>query len=139
METPQVRGRLMDSEGIPLLEFDDDTTALIQPHFFARGKPVLPERCVMPMYGYVIDGLRRAGKLERIHEIATGAGPLFSIEVFKAEFEGAYVAVVFPGIGAPFAAAMLEELIALGCRQFVACGGGGVLKSALKRGTIVIP
>jgi uridine phosphorylase len=93
----------------------------------------------MPIYGSVIDGLKRGGRLEKMHEIATGAGPLFNIEVFKTEFEGGYVAVVFPGIGAPFAAAMLEELIALGCRKFVACGGGGVLKSELKRGTVVIP
>jgi len=45
----------------------------------------------------------------------------------------------FPGIGAPIAAAILEELIALGCRRFVACGSGGVLIPELKRGTVVIP
>jgi uridine phosphorylase len=33
----------------------------------------------------------------------------------------------------------LEELIALGCRRFVACGSGGVLIPELKRGTVVIP
>lgn len=129
----------MNIEEVPLLEFDDDPDALIQPHFFARAKPILPERCVMPICGSIIDSLKRGGRLEKIHEIPTAAGPLFSIEVFKAEFEGGHVALVFPGVGAPFVAAVLEELIALGCHKFVACGVGGVLKSELKRGTIVIP
>ena len=59
--------------------------------------------------------------------------------MFTAQTPIGDVAVVFPGIGAPIAAAILEELIALGCRRFVACGSGGVLKPELKRGTVVIP
>jgi len=42
--------------------------------------------------------------------------------VFTAQTPIVDVAVVFPVIGAQIAAAILEELIALGCRRFVACG-----------------
>ena len=61
------------------------------------------------------------------------------IDIFVANTPLGDISVVFPGIGAPIASAILEELIALGCRKFVACGSGGVLKSELKRGTVVIP
>ena len=37
------------------------------------------------------------------------------------------------------AAGTFEELIAIGCRKFVACGSSGVLKSELKRGAVIIP
>jgi uridine phosphorylase len=54
-------------------------------------------------------------------------------------YDGRQVVVANPGIGAPFAAAVFEVLIALGCRKFVACGSAGVLKQDLERGAIVIP
>ncbi|MDD5288271.1 MAG: nucleoside phosphorylase [Dehalococcoidales bacterium] len=72
-------------EEIPLLEFDPDKNVLIEPSRLIKGN-TLPEHCVLPFYGPLI-----------------------------------------------------EKLIALGCRKFVVCGSGGVLKSELKRGSIVIP
>jgi uridine phosphorylase len=53
--------------------------------------------------------------------------------------EGTAVAVAHPGLCAPFVAAVLEELIAFGCRKFVACGSAGVLDGNLKKGTVVVP
>ena len=48
------------------------------------------------------------------------------------------VAVAHPGIGAPFAAAALAELIAMGGRRFVACGGAGLLVPELALGHAVV-
>ena len=42
-------------------------------------------------------------------------------------------------MGAPLAVGILEELIALGCRKFIACGGAGVLNQAIALGNLVIP
>jgi uridine phosphorylase len=42
-------------------------------------------------------------------------------------------------VGAPLAAGMLEELIALGCRKFIACGGAGVLDREIAVGRILVP
>ena len=55
------------------------------------------------------------------------------------EVEGKRLAVFHPGVGAPLAAAMLEEVIALGCRKFIACGGRGVLDSAIAVGHPLVP
>ncbi len=49
------------------------------------------------------------------------------------------VALVFPGIGAPFAACTLEELICLGADKFICCGGAGVLNVHVEPGTIIVP
>ncbi len=123
-------------EQIPLMEFDDDRMAIIEPaNIHSNISP--PEHCVMPIYRSVIERLKLDGRLEKIHELATVA--MIPIDVHKMEFEGKAVTVVNPGLGAPLVAAILEELIALGCRKFVACGSAGVLKSELERGAIVIP
>ena len=44
-----------------------------------------------------------------------------------------------PGVGAPLAAAFMEEVIALGGHKIIACGGCGVLSSDIPVGGIVIP
>ena len=120
---------------IPLAEFDNDNMGIIEPaELFENISP--PEHCVMPIYSSVIEKLDKDNRLEKIYERKT---PLVQMEVYKMEYGGKSVVVAHPGLGAPFAAATLEELIALGCRKFVACGSAGVLKSDLKRGAIVIP
>jgi len=120
---------------IPLMEFDNNKSGIIEPTRFVKNVNP-PENCVMPIYGSLIEKLKREGKLEKIYELSTSLVP---IDVHKVEYDGRFATVAHPGVGAPFAAAMLEELIALGCKIFVACGSAGVLKSELKRGAIVIP
>lgn len=120
-------------EPIPLLEFDK-SKGIIEPGH--QGIVPLPEHCVMPMYGSLIEKLKQENRLSRIHSIGTS---LFPMDVYRLDFQGKPVTVAHPGIGAPFAGAMLEELIANGCRKFVACGSAGVLKPELKRGAVIIP
>jgi uridine phosphorylase len=62
-----------------------------------------------------------------------GPNPLYVVEV-----EGVAVLVVHPGVGAPLAAGMLEEVIALGCDRIVACGGAGALRGDLVLGHAVV-
>ena len=126
------------SEDIPLLEFDPDKTALINPSTLLE-KRDLPEACVMIFYTSVINKLKSEGLLQKAYELAPYGATILPVDIFVANTPLGDISVVFPGIGAPIASAILEELIALGCRKFVACGSGGVLKSELKRGTVVIP
>jgi uridine phosphorylase len=55
------------------------------------------------------------------------------------DLDGRRLTLFHPGVGAPLAAAMLEEAIALGCRKFVACGGAGVLDRSIALGHLVVP
>jgi uridine phosphorylase len=125
-------------DNIPLLEFDPDKMALIEPHRIFK-MANLPEYCVLPFYPSLIENLKQAGKLVRIHELSISGISLLPFDLYKTEFEKKSVTVAFPGVGAPYSAAIFEELIASGCRKFVACGWCGVLKPELKNGEIIIP
>jgi uridine phosphorylase len=122
-------------EQIPLAEFDHDKKAILEPSMLVRGKSP-SEYCVMPIFGQVMRDLRDEGRLEVIHEITL---PAPSFEVYRLEFEGKTLVVVNPGMGAALAGGTFDELVALGCRKFVACGTAGVLKPELKRGAVIIP
>ena len=122
-------------EDIPLLEFDLDKNPIIEADQFVQKKDV-PEYCVMPIYFSLIEKLKTDNILEPIPDANVDA---FSLSVYRVAFNGKYVAVAYPRVGAPWATVMLELLIGLGCRKFVACGSAGVLVSDIKRGSIVIP
>ena len=120
----------------PILEHDGSESSLIEPSEVLRPIEGMPEHCVLPMYKQVIDSLHAQSRLTHVTDIGSTMGPL---PVFRIEHQGQLVVVAHPGLGAPFAAGCLEELIAFGCRKFVACGAAGVLDRDLARGTVVIP
>jgi uridine phosphorylase len=118
----------------PILEFDPDPEAVIEPRRVHAAIDV-PEHCVLCFFQDVIQKLGEAGRttVAARQKSEIGEAPLYEIAV-----NGRRLGVFHPGVGAPLAAAFLEELIALGCRRFIACGGAGVLDSAVGRGHIVV-
>lgn len=120
----------------PILEHDGSEDSLIEPSKVLRPVEGMPEHCVLPIYHQVIERLREQSRLTHVTDLGSAMGPL---PVFRIEHEEQSVAVAHPGLCAPFAAAFLEELIAFGCRKFVACGAAGVLDNTLAKGTVVIP
>jgi uridine phosphorylase len=58
--------------------------------------------------------------------------------VYRYEVDGRPVTVCHPGVGAPLAAGITEELAALGVRTFVACGGAGALNDELDLGHVMV-
>lgn len=123
-------------DNIPLAEFDPDKTAVIQPVGPVESV-TLPEHCVIPVYGNLIKKLKDEGRLEKIDEVE--AVSITPLRVYKLDYGGRPVVVANPGLGAPLVVGTFEELVAFGCRKFVACGSAGVLKPELERGTIIIP
>jgi len=120
----------------PILEFDDVREAVVEPSKVLKPVPGIPERCVLPIYHTVIEALRTRNLLSHVTNIGTPMGPM---PVYRMTYKETDVVVAHPGLCAPFAAAVLEELIAFGCRKFIACGSAGVLDSALAKGTVVVP
>ena len=119
----------------PILEFDHTPVALIEPSRVI--KPIdIPEHCVVCFFQDVINGLLKADQLK---VTATLKSEIGWHPVYEMDFAGRRVAVFHPGVGAPLAAGMLEEVIALGCRKFVACGGSGVLDREIAVGHILVP
>ncbi len=119
----------------PILEFDGAQEAIIEPSRLI--KPIdIPERCVLPIYYKVIRKLADASRLTHVKDIHTAMGP---VPIYKLMHGDIPLAVAHPGLSAPFVAAVMEELIAFGCRKFIACGSAGVLDRALAPGTVVVP
>lgn len=128
------QGTLM-TDTYPILEFDPTPDAIIDPHRVLRRMDI-PEYCVLSFFKEVIMQVCGDGKAKFVTNLESenGANPVYEIE-----FEGKRVAVVHPGVGAPSAGAFLDELIALGCKKFIACGGAGVLNRELALGHVVVP
>jgi uridine phosphorylase len=120
----------------PIHEFDPAPEAIYSPqHHIVRSAEV-PERCVLCFFHDVIAELHESGAAV---PVATLGSELGSNPVYRIEVVGEAVALVHPGVGAPMAAFFLEELIALGCTTFVACGGAGVLDREIALGHLVVP
>jgi uridine phosphorylase len=118
----------------PILEYDPARAAIIHPRQIV--KPIgAPEHCVLCFFHEVIDHHTR----ERGREISVSNSEWGRHPIYEIEFDGKRLAVAHPRIGAPMAAAMLERLIAHGCKKFIACGGAGVLDSSIAVGHIIVP
>ncbi|NPV84527.1 MAG: nucleoside phosphorylase [Anaerolineae bacterium] len=118
----------------PILEFDASRDAILNPCPKALLRP-LPQRGVLCFFADVISDLALSGALQQIGSLVSeiGLNP-----VYLMQREGKELFVCHPGVGAPLAAGFLEELIALGGRQFVACGSCGALKEGIGVGQLLI-
>ncbi len=109
----------------PITEFDEDRSAILMPDPYSIGaETLIPARGVLCFFQDVIKDLCDEGKLKEIGHLSSeiGKNPVY---IYGNGTDG--VTVVHPGVGAPLAAAFLEELIANGVTRFIACGGAGVL------------
>jgi uridine phosphorylase len=125
----------MKRELYPILEFDPDPAAFIDPQKLIQ--PIdIARRCVLCFFQDVLQEMVANGRLQPIHQLGSeiGHNPVYEMTV-----QGERIAVMHPGVGAPLAGGFLEELIALGCRDFIACGGCGVLDREIGLGHVVVP
>ena len=125
----------MKRHEFPILEFDPSPGATVEPGSHIQEKDV-PEHCVPVFFQDVVD---RVIAEEGGREIACMGSEMGRHPLYEFERDGKRIAFFQPGLTAPFAAAMLEEVVAFGCRKFIACGGAGVLGSDVAVGHIVVP
>lgn len=126
----------------PILEYDNVTEAVIEPSKVLKPLPDMPEACVLCFFQEVITSICGADKAQVIGQLISEVGrfPIYVIDTPLPDGTStARVAVAHPGVGAPMSAAVLDELIALGARRFIACGGAGVLNKELAVGHVVVP
>ena len=60
----------------PILEFDGEAEAIIEPSKVLKSVEGLPERCVLPIYHTVIEKLRNTGSLVHVKDLGTSMGPM---------------------------------------------------------------
>lgn len=113
----------------PILEFDPDRAALIDP-YDRPPHPNAPRAAVACHFPEVIEKLSRRGEL--LDSLPSLGG------LWKVEFEGSALAVFYPGQGSSLAAVTLERVLAIGCSAVVACGGAGAVVPELALGHVVV-
>jgi uridine phosphorylase len=120
---------------LPLLEFDPERSALIEPHHTIA--PVsFPELAVACFFRDVIDDIVLRDNLVPLTEQRSEMGqhPIYEITYRKRR-----IAIYHAGSGAPLSASLLEGAIALGAKVIIACGGAGALDPAIPLGQIIVP
>jgi uridine phosphorylase len=124
------------SKPYPLLEYDSTVPAVIEPSEIIHPVEGIAQHAVLCFFQDVIKSLQEQYDFVTIHTLGSEIG---TNPVFQFEIEGRPLVVFHPGVGAPLAGAFLDELIALGCRKFIACGGAGVLDATIETGQVLVP
>ncbi len=119
----------------PILEFDPNPNAKINPSTLISEINV-PEYCVITFFGSIIKEMFEAGKLT---QISTFYCSTINLPVYETEYNGKKVGLIQGFLGAAGSGALLEELIAMGFKKFIVCGGAGVLQKGIQVGHLVLP
>jgi uridine phosphorylase len=118
----------------PILEFDPTPEAYIEPSR-VLGPRDMPEYCVICFFQEILEKIVSEQNARLLVDNRWEDGPH---PVYEITFQGQRLAFFHPGVGAALAAALLEEVIAFGCRKFIACGGCGVLEKDIALGHLVV-
>ena len=114
------RNGAMDS--IPLLEFDSDPRAVVEPDKIEPmvKAPKAAVACFFPeIIGAMTEGVESARHLLELRS---------RIPLWEINYSGQRLALFYPGMGAPLAAYTMELVIAAGCQTIVACGSAGAVQ-----------
>ncbi|RPI58721.1 MAG: hypothetical protein EHM48_09835 [Planctomycetaceae bacterium] len=125
----------MNAHEFPILEHDATLTAFLEPSTIVKPVDVSPH-CVLCFFDKEITDLIQAmpSRVAAVQRSSLGEHPLYEIDWY-----GRKVAVAHAGLGAPLAIGLMEEIIARGCRKFIACGSCGALDKQLVCGHLVVP
>jgi uridine phosphorylase len=119
---------------LPLLEDDLGSPEVIEPQAVVDGVD-MPSRVVFCFFSEMID---RVADRPDAHLVDTRLWAHGPHRVLELEHRGQRLSVVHAGVGAPLAGGLLDEVIALGGREFVAVGGAGSLVPDLVMGHAVV-
>jgi uridine phosphorylase len=130
----------MQNSQYPILQFDPDRTAMINPAIVKarqNGNTPFPKRCLLTFFTEVFNKYKVLEDSVFLTSLFWESDP---IEIYECTLAGERTALVrIGGVGAPLACGILEDVIALGATHIMACGGAGVLDSAMDVGHIMVP
>jgi uridine phosphorylase len=119
----------------PILEYDSTPEAHIEPRRIIKPADIAPH-CVVTFFQDVVTKVAREHKARVVAKTGSEIGPL---PIYEIDFHDRRLAFFHAGVGAPLAGGFLDEVIAFGCRKFIACGGCGVLMPDVAMGHIIVP
>lgn len=119
----------------PILQFDENPVAKLMPSSFIKEK-TLPECCIITFFKEVVEKMAKEANLKVLGYLHS---EVLNIPIYEIVSEGKRMCLTMPFMTAPGAAATIEELHAMGCENFMVCGGAGSLQSELAVGHLIIP
>jgi uridine phosphorylase len=123
------------SDPAPILDFDPDPSGVLDPG--ARFKAgTLPERLVLTFFEPALQATVLRSQATVLHTTQTFG---MALPVHGLQRNGQALALFQCGVGAAVAGGQLEELIALGARKILVCGGAGVLDRSIHQGHLILP
>lgn len=120
----------------PILEFDSNPAAIIEPSKLIAKRPDFPSICISTFSGKIIEKLSQMNGVTQICCIHNANG---EIPIYQIDYENTPIAFYLSPIGSAAAAGTLEEIIALGANKFVFFGSCGVLNHEIVDGHIIVP
>jgi uridine phosphorylase len=120
---------------LPLTEDDLDEPGVIEASMLHDTQHDIAPVAVLCFFNEVLERLASEGIITPVYTLRSeiGVNP-----VYEYTSEHGTVTVVHPGVGAPLAAGITEEMAAVGVTTFVACGGAGALVDALALGQVMV-
>jgi uridine phosphorylase len=126
---------MIGKKNYPILEFDTSTEAIVEPSNIL--KPIhIAECCVITFFRDVIDKYKAKGKLKEIISLRCET---LDLPIYETIIDGKRICLVQGFVGSAGAAGYLEEMIALGIKKFIVCGGAGVLQKDIAVGHLIVP
>jgi uridine phosphorylase len=120
----------------PILEFDEDNDAFIRPSNLIESVKNIPQSCILCFFSEAIDKIITEYP-HRIISYLKSEG--FNYPLYELDYNEEKIALIQACVGSPLAAGQIEELTAMGCKKFIACGMCGVLQKELAVGHLIIP
>jgi uridine phosphorylase len=120
----------------PILEFDEDKNAFIRPSNSIQPIDNIPENCILCFFSEAIEKILTECPHKIISYLVSEGikNPLYELD-----YSGKKLALIQASVGAPMAVGQIEEISAMGCKKFIACGMCGVLQKELAVGHLIIP
>jgi len=113
----------MNIPDFPILEFDPSQRAILNPDM-ANLRHDAPLKAVPCFFFDLIEQLKQESKLTFFENLHSEMGLL---PIYQYQVDEQIILVYQAGLGAALSAGILEEVIAMGAKHFIACGGCGVL------------
>lgn len=131
-----------NSEEIALLSGRPSDKAVLNPmdwincieKMYGKQRPKVPKYCILSFFMKGYEFIEDTYNPRIVDFFPPWRHPIY---IFK--YKELEVSYIYPGIGAPYAGAMLEQMIALGADNFIFIGGVGTLTPKIRRGEIILP
>lgn len=119
-----------------MIKFDSNRNAILNPKDMIKGLNKISKYCILCFFNNVLEELEESKIITKVDELNSTLG---KHKIYEMKYKNMIMNVFNPGLGGPMAGGFLEELIGLGCENFIACGGAGVLDSKIEMGELIVP